>query len=171
VSLEVDDARRDGLSRGHTACHLASLALNAALADLWRKDPGSDPLGNPDLEGRANQTSFIQVDGAVDEYRIGKSLRRAGFDAEGLASSLAEREEQINAQLAVWVASAAPSRVVVDGPTIVDRRRWECSLPEGEVAFPCGGTHVESLAAFDAITVTLSLEEQVLTMTTSATAA
>ncbi|WP_223171049.1 hypothetical protein [Microbacterium sp. NIBRBAC000506063] len=88
VELAVDAERRAALSRGHTACHLASLALDAALADLWRKDPGTDPLGAPDFEGRANQTSFIHEDGAVDEYRLGKSLRKAGFDTEGLAASL-----------------------------------------------------------------------------------
>lgn len=108
--LEVDAQRRSGLSRGHTACHLASLALDLAVADLWRKDPGSDALGNPDFEGRANQTSRIHEDGSVDEYRLGKSLRKAGFDTEGFAASLAEREARINAQLAHWVASGAASR-------------------------------------------------------------
>ena len=90
--------------------HLASLALDAALADLWRKEIGTDPLGNPDFEGRANQTSRIHADGSVDEYRLGKSLRKAGFDSEGFAGSLAEREQHINERLASWVASAAASR-------------------------------------------------------------
>lgn len=165
----VDAAYRAGLSRGHTACHLASLALDLAVADLWRKDAGSDALGNPDFEGRANQTSFIHEDGAVDEYRLGKSLRKAGFDTEGFAASLGEREERINAQLAAWVASGAPSRVEVEGETIVDRRRWVCELPEGTASILCGGTHASSLAEFVSITVTLDLSDpQLLVMTTSA---
>lgn len=165
----VDAAYRAGLSRGHTACHLASLALDLAVADLWRKDAGSDALGNPDFEGRANQTSFIHEDGAVDEYRLGKSLRKAGFDTEGFAASLGEREERINAQLAAWVASGAPSRVEVEGGTIVDRRRWVCELPEGTASILCGGTHASSLAEFVSITVTLDLSDpQLLVMTTSA---
>ncbi|MGO4678959.1 hypothetical protein [Microbacterium sp. 2MCAF23] len=164
----VDAAYRAGLSRGHTACHLASLALDLAVADLWRKDAGSDALGNPDFEGRANQTSFIHEDGAVDEYRLGKSLRKAGFDTEGFAASLGEREERINAQLAAWVASGAPSRVEVEGETIVDRRRWVCELPEGTASILCGGTHASSLAEFVSITVTLDLSDpQLLVMTTS----
>ncbi|MFY9714096.1 MAG: hypothetical protein WAK00_11540 [Microbacterium sp.] len=169
VFAEVDAARRAALSRGHTACHLASLALDLAVADLWRKDPGTDALGSPDFEGRANQSSRIHDDGSVDEYRLGKSLRKAGFDAETFAATLLEREERINAQLAVWVASAARSRIEVDGPTIVDRRRWHCDLPEGEAVIQCGGTHVASLAEFSAISVSLDLNDpQMLVMTTTA---
>lgn len=167
--LEVDAERRAGLSRGHTACHLASLALDLALADLWRKDPGADALGNPNFEGRANQSSRIHADGSVDEYRLGKSLRKAGFDTEGFAASLGEREARINAQLAEWVASGAASRVVVEGPSIVDRRRWECDLPEGTASILCGGTHVMSLGAFASISVSLDLSDpQLLVMATTA---
>lgn len=169
VRLDVDAGRRAGLSRGHTACHLASLALDLAVADLWRKDPGTDALGTPDFEGRANQSSRIHDDGSVDEYRLGKSLRRAGFDTETFGSTLAAREASVNAQLAAWVASAAPSRIEVDGPTIVDRRRWHCALPEGEAVILCGGTHVSSLAEFSSITVSLDLSDpQLLVMTTTA---
>jgi alanyl-tRNA synthetase len=167
--LEVDTERRAGLSRGHTACHLASLALDAALADLWRKEIGVDPLGHPDFEGRANQTSFIHPDGSVDEYRLGKSLRKAGFDSEGFAASLAQREQRINELLAGWIASGGESRIDVEGPGISDRRTWRCVLPEGEVGFLCGGTHVHSLAEFASISVTLDLSDpQLLVMTTTA---
>ncbi|GAA2853794.1 hypothetical protein [Microbacterium arabinogalactanolyticum] len=167
--LEVDAARRAGLSRGHTACHLASLALDAALTDLWRKEIGVDPLGHPDFEGRANQTSFIHPDGSVDEYRLGKSLRKAGFDSEGFAASLAQREHRINELLAGWIASGGESRIDVEGPGISDRRTWRCVLPEGEVGFLCGGTHVHSLAEFASMSVALDLSDpQLLVMTTTA---
>ncbi|MFF7292218.1 hypothetical protein ACFY9N_06735 [Microbacterium sp. NPDC008134] len=166
--LVVDERRRAGLSRGHTACHLASLALDLAVADLWRKDPGVDALGTPDFEGRANQSSRIHENGSVDEYRLGKSLRRAGFDTETFAATLAEREASINAQLAAWVVTAARSRIVTEGPTIVDRRRWYCELPEGEAVILCGGTHVDSLAEFSSIRVSLDLSDpQLLVMTTT----
>lgn len=169
VALTVDADHRASLSRGHTACHLASLALDAALADLWRKEIGTDPLGNPDFEGRANQSSRIHADGSVDEYRLGKSLRKAGFDSEGFAASLAEREARINAVLAEWVTSRGDSRIDVDGPSIIDRRTWRCALPDGEVAFLCGGTHVRSLGEFASITVSLDLTDpQLLVMTTRA---
>lgn len=172
VSLAVDGSRRAGLSRGHTACHVASLALDLALADLWRKEPGPDALGTPDFEGRANQSSRIHEDGAVDEYRLGKSLRRAGFDTETFASTVADRERRVNEQLAAWVASGAASSIETEGPTIVDRRRWHCALPEGEAVILCGGTHVDSLADFASITVSLDLSDpQLLVMTTLATPA
>lgn len=172
VTLTVDGTRRAALSRGHTACHLASLALDLSVSDLWRKDPGEDALGNPDFEGRANQSSRIHQDGSVDEYRLGKSLRRAGFDTETFPATLADREQRINAQLATWIAAGATSRIETDGPTIVDRRRWHCELPEGEAVILCGGTHVHSLAEFSSITVTLDLTDpQLLVMTTTATPA
>lgn len=172
VTLTVDADRRASLSRGHTACHLASLALDAALADLWRKEISTDPLGNPDFEGKANQSSRIHADGSLDEYRLGKSLRKAGFDSEGFAATLAERETRINDTLAGWVASAGESRVDVDGPSIIDRRTWRCILPEGEVGFLCGGTHVRSLAEFSSIRVALDLSDpQLLVMTTTVTPA
>ena len=169
AALTVDASRRAGLSRGHTACHVASLALDLALADLWRKEPGEDALGNPDFEGRANQSSRNHENGAVDEYRLGKSLRRAGFDTETFAATLSERERRINEQLEAWVASGAVSSIETDGPTIVDRRRWHCDLPEGEAVILCGGTHVESLSEFASITVRLDLSDpQLLVMTTVA---
>jgi len=167
VRLDVDGARRSGLSRGHTACHLASLALDRAVADLWRKDPGTDALGAPDFEGRSNQSSRIEQDTSVDEYRLGKSLRRAGFDTESFSAQIAERQEAINVQLAEWVAAGGRSAVETDGDTIVDRRRWRCTLPEGEAVIPCGGTHVDDLTAFRAIEVSLALTDpQTLVMTT-----
>lgn len=169
VALEVDSNRRAGLSRGHTACHLASLALDLAVADLWRKDPGADALGNPDFEGRANQSSRIHENGSVDEYRLGKSLRRAGFDTETFSATLSEREALINARLAAWVTSGATSSVETDGPTIIDRRRWRCELPEGDAVIPCGGTHVRSVDEFASISVVLEMRDpQTLTMTTTA---
>jgi alanyl-tRNA synthetase len=171
VTASVDRGHRDALSRGHTACHLASLALDAALADLWRKDAGTDTLGAPAFDARANQSSRIVPDGSVDEYRLGKSLRKAGFDTESFAAALADREAAVNGILAGWVVvgSSATSRIETEGPEITDRRTWVCKLVPGEARILCGGTHVHSLAAFSAITVSFDLSDpQLLVMTTTA---
>src|SRR5690606_31694178 len=78
VQVTVDDGYRRALSAGHTACHLASLALDAALADAWTKHVPPDALGNPGFDAAANQSSRIHEYGSIDVYRLGKSLRKKG---------------------------------------------------------------------------------------------
>lgn len=170
VVLTVDADRRLQLSMGHTACHLASLALNAALADFWSKDVRLDALGRPDFDGLTNQSSRILEAGARDEFRLGKSLRKKGFDSARLLESLPEVEAAVNQRLADWVGTAAPVRIVAEGRTIVDMRKWECDLPEGKASIACGGTHVTSLAELGAVTVALSADDpELLLMETSVT--
>ena len=57
----------------------------------------------PLAETSPTNTSRITPDGAVDTYRVGRSLRKKGFDIDGLESALPEIEESINRQLAAWV--------------------------------------------------------------------
>lgn len=77
VEVEVDAAHRLALSAGHTGCHLASLALDAALADAWTKPVRADALGHPGFDGAAITSSRIEPWGSVDVYRVGRSLRKA----------------------------------------------------------------------------------------------
>ncbi len=169
VTLTVDAGHRIALSSGHTGCHVAALALNAALAGRWRKPVRTDGLDQPDFDQLAIVSSRIHPDAAVDTYRIGKSLRKKGFDAEGLAERLAEIIDVANELLAGWVATGAPIVVESTGPALTDLREWVCALPEGTQRIPCGGTHLGSLAEVDAITAELSFDEEVgeMTMTTS----
>ncbi|KQP69109.1 metal-dependent hydrolase [Microbacterium sp. Leaf288] len=152
VDVTVDAAYRAALSAGHTACHLASLALDAALADAWRKDAPTDALGAPAFDALAIQESRILPDGSCDVYRIGKSLRRKGFDPDALGDldALAAR---VDAQLADWIAAGGAVRIERDGDTLADRRTWVCELPGAEARIPCGGTHVASLHELTAATV------------------
>ena len=172
VEVEADAAYRAALSAGHTACHLASLALDAALADAWRKDAALDALGAPAFDALAIQESRILPDGSRDAYRIGKSLRRKGFDPTAL-DDLDALAARVNAQLAEWISTGGAVRIEADGPALADRRTWVCELPGAEVRIPCGGTHVTSLAglgsatvSFEATPVEGGLE---LVMTTAAT--
>ena len=154
VEVTVDEGYRRGLSAGHTACHLASLALDAALKDAWTKQIGGDALGNPDFESHACQSSRIHEHGSVDVYRVGKSLRRKGFDVTAF-DDLAGVQERIDAQLAAWLATGAGIRIDRDGEGLGDRRRWVCELPGGDAVIPCGGTHLTSLGELSSVTVTL----------------
>ncbi|NUW30554.1 metal-dependent hydrolase [Nonomuraea sp. SMC257] len=170
VELAVDPAHRAALSAGHTACHLAAFALNAALAGRWRKEPALDALGHPDFDQTAITSSRIEPDASVDVYRLGKSLRKKGFTADGLDADLAEVAAAVNDRLKAWVAADAPVRLDVPGPELTARRTWHCALPEGEASIPCGGTHVTRTSELGAVTVELALEEgTTLTMRTTVT--
>lgn len=158
VRFRVDEGHRAALSAGHTACHLASLALNGALAGAWKKDVLADAAGNPNFDALAIETSTITGFGSRDVYRLGKSLRRKGFLPEALLAEPEAVEEAVNRTLAGWVASGAAVRIERESELLTGMRRWVCDLPEGTVSIPCGGTHVDSLAGFSAIRVRLSLK-------------
>lgn len=157
AEIEADAATRRALSAGHTACHLAALALNRALADRWSKPAREDALGSPDFDGIAIESSRIVANGSVDRYRLNKSLRRAGFDTASLQGDLDGLRRAVADQLDQWVASSAIVRVERDGDGLADRRAWVCELPEGTARIPCGGTHLDSLAELSAVAPRLSL--------------
>lgn len=159
VTVEVDAATRRALSAGHTACHLASLALNEALAPLWTKEVPLDGRGRPDFDRLAIVSSRILPDGSRDEYRIGKSLRKKGFPAADLPARLDDVVQAANASLAGWVASGAAVALRREADGLGDRRFWTCALPDGTASIPCGGTHLRSLAELEAVEVALEAVE------------
>jgi len=175
VTVNVDADYRTAMSLGHTGCHLASLALNRAVAGRWTKDAATDALGSPNFDALAIDTSTILPNGSIDSYRLNKSLRRKGFTAEGLEDELAAIERSLNASLAGWISTDAAVAIRRDGERLTDRRYWECGLTDGEVSIPCGGTHADSLGALGTLRATLALSDDagttVLTMTTAARAA
>ncbi len=155
VALAVDAARRAAYSRGHSACHLAALALNEASARFWTKEPPRrDSRGFAFLDQIAIQVSRIEPDAAYDAYRCGKSLRKAGFDSASFLASLDDVAAEAHALLDAWVATGAVSRLETDGdPTLTARRRWVCDVPGGPAVIPCGGTHVSDLSKLGAVRV------------------
>lgn len=173
VEIEADAARRRALSIGHTACHLASLALNRALAERWSKAAREDALGSPDFDGIAITSSRIEPDGSVDVYRLNKSLRRAGFDVSSVATSeLDALAASVEATLVEWCESDAAVGIDRDGDRLTDRRTWVCELPGGAARIPCGGTHATSLGALGRVRVSFELGDDagtpLLTMATRA---
>ncbi|MCQ1986127.1 metal-dependent hydrolase [Arthrobacter sp. zg-Y844] len=158
VEVRVDGEHRAALSAGHTACHLAALALNRQLAGAWKKDVPADAAGNPNFDALAIETTTILPGGSRDVYRLGKSLRRKGFLPDALLTDPAAVEKGVNATLAEWVASDAEVRIERESDLLTGMRRWVCDLPGGSVGIPCGGTHLASLAAVSEIEVRLSCE-------------
>lgn len=171
VTVEVDAKNRRALSLGHTGCHLASLALNRAMAGRWSKDVRPDALGAPDFDAEANDASRILERGSLDTYRLGKSLRKKGFGTADIGNALAGIEAEVNATLAAWIDEDAPVRIDRDGDKLTDRRYWVCTLADGEARIACGGTHATSLGELGTLRATLSLEDvegtPVLTMRTT----
>jgi len=156
--VTVDEGYRRALCAGHTACHLASLALDAALAEGWTKEAPLDALGAPGFDAAACESSRIIESGSIDVYRVGKSLRRKGFDPAAL-DDLGAVAARANAKLAEWVASGAGIRIDRDGDGLGDRRRWVCELPGGDAVIPCGGTHLTSLGELASVTVALERQD------------
>ncbi len=158
VTTEVDAAYRAALSAGHSGCHLASLALNAALAGAWSKDAPLDGLGSPEFDETAIETSTIFENGSRDVYRVGKSMRKKGFDPAALDDPAA-LAATVNATLASWIAAGGDVRIDRDGERLTDRRYWIAGIDGRQVKSPCGGTHVDSLAELGAVTVALTTEQ------------
>jgi alanyl-tRNA synthetase len=176
VSVRADAAARRALSIGHTACHAASLALNAALAGNWSKAARADALGAPDFDGIAIASSRIVPNGSIDVYRLNKSLRRAGFDTASLAADgLGELAASVTATIAEWAAAGASVRIDRDGDGLTDRRYWVAELPAGTASIACGGTHVGSLAELGEVRVEFEAGDDagtpILTMRTHAASA
>lgn len=171
VTVEVDAGFRAALSAGHTACHLASLALDRALAYSWTKPAPTDSLGAPAFDQLAIERSEIFEHGARDTYRIGKSLRRKGFPPAAFDDPAAIADA-VNTQLAEWIASDAAVRVETPEASLGARRAWVCALPEGEARIPCGGTHVDRLGALGRVAVAFEVDDadgaRTVVMTTTA---
>jgi alanyl-tRNA synthetase len=171
VTVRVDEKYRRALSLGHTACHIASLALNAALSDRWSKTVGTDALGAPNFDAEARDVSRILERGSRDTYRLGKSLRKKGFRTEGLGEVLDVIEASVNASLAGWIAEKAAVSIDRDGDRLTDLRSWVCDLSDGKARIPCGGTHAGNLSELRDVRARLALEDvggtSILVMETS----
>lgn len=159
VSIRADAATRRSLSIGHTACHLAALALNRELAGYWSKDARTDALGAPDFDGIALSSSRITHRGSLDRFRLNKSLRRAGFDLAVLQEpgALDRLAASVDATLAAWVRTGGDVRIERDGERLTDRRTWVVELADGEARMSCGGTHATSLGELGEVHVSFML--------------
>lgn len=169
VVLQVDSARRKALSLQHTAVHIASLALNQSASQFWTKEfANTDDLGSPNFDQAAISVSQITETASIDTYRIGKSLRKKGFDRDRFVSSLADRADEVNRLIVTLME--APSSVSIEpaSGSLDGRRIWSTILNGRNVSIPCGGTHVAILGEIAEIVVTLSETEDGFVMETKA---
>jgi alanyl-tRNA synthetase len=159
VRLTVNESRRAALSAAHSACHLSGLALNDRLAELWSPDrvPQRDSLGFPDFDGTALTRSEISETGFRDTYRLGKSLRKSGFQTARVADLAPALGDQLTARAATWIEAAAKVWIETGGTRLSGPRTWHCALPEGEASIACGGTHPDCLAVLGTVRFTVSL--------------
>jgi alanyl-tRNA synthetase len=167
VDIVVDADRRGKLSAAHTAAHLSAFALNRALTPFWTKEGAAvDSLGSADFDKEAIVSSQLSYEGATDTYRLGKSLRKKGFDQEAAIGSLSAIVEEINGTLATWLAQLA--EVTLDpAEALLDTRRvWRCMLDGRPAEMFCAGTHVAKLSALIEASVTIAQTEDGLQMKT-----
>ncbi|MCG9683415.1 alanyl-tRNA editing protein [Vibrio sp. Isolate23] len=176
VTLVVDKAYQQALSRGHSAGHIAFLALNKVLVahGYWRKDADrKDPHGNYDFNSYAQETSYVSEDQCVDTYRLGKTLRKRGLNSADVVKDLVQIQVLVNQQIEQWLSLEAKISIKCCGESLTDSRYWQCDLGEGSVAeIPCGGTHAKSLNEYKAIRVSFTqLDTQNIEMRTNVIAA
>ncbi|WP_431300697.1 hypothetical protein [Tabrizicola sp. BL-A-41-H6] len=168
VTLHVDADYRRALSLQHTGVHLAALVLNQAAAAFWtKKADDADSLGAPNLDKAAVAGSRITPEGSVDSYRIGKSLRKKGFDRDAFLADLPGRTAAIIATLRQMIDTPAPVLVAPGEGYLHDRRLWATRLNGTEVSMPCGGTHVENLSQIGGIMVELAASDEGFVMATT----
>ena len=160
VLLRVNAERRLGLSATHTATHLAALAMNKATDNLWKKEASRDTLGNRDLDKLAMQKSVITPTGCTDHYRFGKSLRKNGFDSAAFLDQLPEMERRVSDQVQQWISTGEPVTILASGPTLESERWMKSRLDGAEIRFPCGGTHIQSLAEYESISISFERIEE-----------
>ncbi|MGO2318121.1 MAG: alanyl-tRNA editing protein [Vibrio toranzoniae] len=170
IVLSVDKEYQASLSRGHSAGHIASLALNKVLAEsYWRKDADrKDPLGSYDFNSYAQVTSFVTQELCTDKYRLGKTLKKRGLNVADMLANLESIEADINQMISGWLVESTPVAMRLEGEALTDSRYWEWQLDaETLVSIPCGGTHIESTSELKRLSVKLTqLDEQHIEMLT-----
>lgn len=167
VTLEIDQTFRAALSLQHTGVHLAALALNQIASGFWSKDPQDpDSLGAPNLDKAAVTRSEISEAASTDHYRLGKSLRKKGFDAAGFLADLPARAIEMNVALRAMLATPATVQITPVAGPLADRRLWSTHLNGVNVSMSCGGTHVADLADLAEVTVSISPTEDGFVMRT-----
>lgn len=165
---QVDEDYRLALSTGHAAGHLASYALNEAIAPYWRKTVPLDTRGNPDFIRQTQDRSQVVPSGCQDGFRLGKSTRKAGLNVADLATDLEAVEAKANAILSKWLELKPSIYFEKDGPALDESRVWHCKVGEENFSMFCGGTHVKNFDHVNAFNIELSYADQEMALSVTA---
>jgi alanyl-tRNA synthetase len=122
-----------------------------------RSPPGGTP-GSRNFDHAALIDSRHHLGGSIDRYRLGKSLRRKGFDHAGLLAGLDGYVARANETLAGWVASKAEVTLAGESDLFTAERVWRCGISPA-ATMPCGGTHVASLGEIESIVISMEFDE------------
>jgi len=140
--LAVDPAYRRAIAMGHTACHIAALGLNMALMAYWKKAAKSDGLGNNDFDQEAIFLSRIGEFKSADHYRIGRSMRKAGFSSDSFWQHFDETAADVARHANALLQDIDAIEVLPDRTPFHARRSWIARYKGQELAIPCGGVHI-----------------------------
>ncbi|MFW9875875.1 MAG: hypothetical protein ACFFG0_22465 [Candidatus Thorarchaeota archaeon] len=166
VELKVDKDYRYQLSKVHSTCHLAALALNKSTNKYWKKEFKKDSLGNFDLDSIAVMESKISEKQSFDRYRLGKSVRKKGFDSALFLAEIDSVAKEMNLQIKNWMSNTLEISILPKIAYLNDVRKWTCLLPDGKAEILCGGTHVTKLSTKDSFQINLKKEDSEFIMET-----
>jgi alanyl-tRNA synthetase len=106
--LVVDTAHRKAFPIGHSACHLAALAMKYRARSFWREDLWrTDSLEVLYPDGMSIDTSKIEPMGATDRYMLGKSMRKICLFTAYLMGALPQLQSEANETPAEWISTVA----------------------------------------------------------------
>ncbi len=100
---------------------------------MWRKDVARDGIGNPDFDRIALTESRMVPDQARDTYRLGKSLRKKGFDTAGFREELDAIAGKVNEQIRLWIDADSTVEIETEGPHLTDMRSLVLPRTGGDV--------------------------------------
>lgn len=162
VEINVDPEYRFSISSGHSASHLLTLGLNEVLSTYWKKTPQIDENGFPAFTEMTLSNSQISEFSCQDTFRIGKSLKKKGFDADLLWQSLPDIEMKLNEFIDTIVADDnAKAFMEPSECPINEHRKWHLEANRSYTK-SCGGTHLKDFSQISNIRVELSQGDQEL---------
>lgn len=164
VEVRVDEKLRADLSTGHSACHVAAMALNQVTDGYWNKETRRDSRGHADFDNQFITVSRIDRRSSTDTYRIGKSARKKGLRAQDLLDALPAVETALNELLHGWIATGGAITLTPEVCALDAKRQWTADLDGNVAAIPCGGTHLSDVAELAGLSVELVAEDSGITM-------